>query len=87
MNEYGLPENERVGAIVESAYQIARERKKAGEDSSGDGSLLFRMARELEALYSRVYGAGGLLYQLEMANNMLSFYKELAEETKEVENE
>lgn len=43
------------------------------------------MARELEALYSRVYGDRGLLYELEMANNMLSFYKELAEEQKDNE--
>lgn len=49
-------------------------------DGNGNGSLLFRMARELEALYERVHGEGGLLYQLEMANNMLSFYRELAEE-------
>lgn len=84
MKEFGLTEKERVASLVESAYQIARERKRFGD---GEGSLLFRMARELEALYLRVYDDRGLLYELEMANNMLSFYRELAEETKEVHDE
>ena len=89
MKEFGLTEKERVEALVESAYQIARERHRFGTgDGNGEGSLLFRMARELEKLYDRVYGERGMLYQLEMTSNMLSFYKELAEtETKEVENE
>jgi hypothetical protein len=87
MKEFGLTEKERVEALVESAYQIARERKRFG-DGDGNGSLLFKMARELEKLYDRVYGERGMLYQMEMTNNMLSFYKELAEkETEEAENE
>lgn len=72
---------------MESAYQIARERHHSGIGES-DGSLLFKMARELEKLYDRVYGDRGLLYEMEMTSNMLSFYKELAEEqTKEVQND
>ena len=43
------------------------------------------MARELEKLYDRVYGERGLLYDMEMTKNMLSFYKELADETKNTE--
>ena len=69
---------------MESAYQIARERHRFGTGES-DGSLLFKMARELDKLYERVYGERGLLYQMEMTTNMLSFYKELAEETKNTE--
>lgn len=69
---------------MESAYQIARERHRFGTGES-DGSLLFKMARELDKLYERVYGERGMLYQMEMTANMLSFYKELAEETKETE--
>lgn len=80
MSEFGLSEKERVEALVESAYQVARERRRSG---SGDGSLVFKMARELEALYGRVYGTGGLLYQLEMTKNMLDFYRDLAEEEEE----
>lgn len=64
---------------MESAYQIARERHRFGTGES-DGSLLFKMARELDKLYERVYGECGMLYQMEMTTNMLSFYKELAEE-------
>ena len=86
MKEFGLTEKERVAALVESAYQIARERHRFGTGES-DGSLLFKMARELDKLYERVYGDRGLLYQMEMTTNMLSFYKELAEkETEEAEN-
>ena len=71
---------------MESAYQIARERHRFGTGES-DGSLLFKMARELDKLYERVYGEHGMLYQMEMTTNMLSFYKELAEkETEEAEN-
>ena len=85
MKEFGLTEKERVEALVESAYQIARERHRFG---TGDGSLVFRLARELEALYGRVHGERGLLYELEMTKNMLDFYKELAEEeTEEVRGE
>jgi hypothetical protein len=87
MKEFGLTEKERVAALVESAYQIARERHRFGT-GEGDGSLLFRLARELDKLYERVYGEQGLLYQMEMTSNMLSFYKELAEEEKNgAENE
>ena len=72
---------------MESAYQIARERHRFGTGES-DGSLLFKMARELDKLYERVYGERGMLYQMEMTTNMLSFYKELAEkETERDENE
>jgi hypothetical protein len=77
MKEFGLTEKERVAALVESAYQVARERHRFG---TGDGSLVFLLARELEALYEQVHGAEGLLYRLEMTSNMLSFYKELSEE-------
>ena len=69
---------------MESAYQIARERHHSGTGES-EGSLLFKMARELEKLYDRVYGERGLLYDMEMTKNMLSFYKELADETKNTE--
>jgi hypothetical protein len=79
MKEFGLTEKERVAALVESAYQIARERHRFGTGES-DGSLLFKMARELDKLYERVYGERGMLYQMEMTTNMLSFYKELAEQ-------
>lgn len=80
MSEFGLSEKERVEALVESAYQVARERRRSGTDGSGlSGSLVFRMARELEGLYEKVYGVGGLLYQLEMTKNMLDFYRDLAE--------
>jgi len=82
MKEFGLTEKERVAALVESAYQIARERHRFGTGES-DGSLLFKMARELDKLYERVYGDRGLLYQMEMTSNMLSFYKELAEKETE----
>lgn len=78
MSELGLSEKERVEALVESAYQVARERRRSGD---GAGSLVFRMARELEGLYEKVYGDRGLLYQLEMTKNMLDFYRDLAEET------
>lgn len=64
---------------MESAYQIARERHRFGTGES-EGSLLFKMARELDKLYERVYGERGMLYQMEMTTNMLSFYKELAEQ-------
>jgi hypothetical protein len=89
MKEFGLTEKERVEALVESAYQVARERHRFGTgDGNGEGSLLFKMARELEKLYDRVYGERGMLYQMEMTNNMLSFYKELAEkETEQAKNE
>lgn len=83
MSEFGLTEKERVEALVESAYQVARERKRSGD---GAGSLVFRLARELEALYGRVHGERGLLYELEMAKNMLDFYRESAEETEEEAN-
>jgi hypothetical protein len=43
------------------------------------------MARELEKLYDRVYGERGLLYDIEMTTNMLSFYKELAQDTEKTE--
>lgn len=79
MKEFGLTEKERVAALVESAYQIARERHRFGTGES-EGSLLFKMARELDKLYERVYGERGMLYQMEMTTNMLSFYKELAEQ-------
>jgi len=82
MKEFGLTEKERVAALVESAYQVARERHRFG---TGDGSLLFKMARELEKLYDRVYGERGLLYDIEMTTNMLSFYKELAQDTEKTE--
>jgi hypothetical protein len=86
MKEFGLTEKERVAALVESAYQIARERHRFGTGES-EGSLLFKLARELDKLYDCVYGERGLLYEMEMTTNMLSFYKELAEkETEEAEN-
>jgi len=84
MKEFGLTEKERVAALVESAYQVARERHRFGTgESESEASLLFKMARELDKLYERVYGDRGLLYQMEMTSNMLSFYKELAEKETE----